>query len=169
VDVFEAARTVLAVRQYIPRPVPPATARRILDAGRLTGSSMNGQPWHFVLVDSPEALEGLGRVAATGRFISQAGMAIAVAIDKTEYAVSDASRAIQSMILTAWSEGVASNWAGFFHLEQAKSLLGIPEQLDLFAIVAFGYGATPPSRGMKKRKALSAVVHYGRFGNPFAP
>ncbi len=35
-------------------------------------------------------------------------------IDKAEEAaVSDASRAIQSMILTAWSEGIASNWAGF--------------------------------------------------------
>jgi nitroreductase len=72
------------------------------------------------------------------------------------------------MILTAWSEGVASNWAGFFRLEQAKTMLGIPEQLDLFAIVAFGYAATPPSRGMKKRRALSEVAHYGRFGNPFA-
>jgi nitroreductase len=129
---------------------------------------MNGQPWHFILVDRPEALEGLARVAPTGRFIAQAGMAIAVAINKTEYAVSDASRAIQSMILTAWSEGVASNWAGFFRLDEAKILLGIPDQMDLLAIVAFGYAPTSSAQGRKKRRALSEVAHYGRFGNPLA-
>ncbi len=42
-----------------------------------------------------------------GPYLAEAGMAVAVAIDKDEEsAVSDASRAIQSMILTAWSEGI---------------------------------------------------------------
>jgi nitroreductase len=44
-DVFQAVRTVLAVRDYQEKPVPPDVVRRIVEAGRLTGSSMNGQPW----------------------------------------------------------------------------------------------------------------------------
>ena len=166
-EAFESVRTVLAVRKYAQGVVPPETTRRILEAGRLTGSSMNRQPWHFVLVDSRETLRDLGRLAPTGPYIAQGGMAIAVAIDKNEYAVYDASRAIQSMILAAWSDGIASNWVGFFGLEEAKALLGIPEHMNLFAIIAFGYAAVLAMQGKKNRRALSEVAHYGRFGNPF--
>jgi nitroreductase len=45
-EVFEAVRTVLAVRSYRDKPVPLDAARRIVEAGRLTASSMNAQPIH---------------------------------------------------------------------------------------------------------------------------
>ncbi|HXV97131.1 MAG TPA: nitroreductase family protein, partial [Anaerolineae bacterium] len=47
-DTFETIRTLLAIRNYQDKPVPEENVRRILEAGRLTGSSMNGQPWHFI-------------------------------------------------------------------------------------------------------------------------
>jgi nitroreductase len=65
-DVFEAVRTVLAVRDYQDKPVPPDLVRQIVEAGRLTGSSMNGQPWHFVVVEQRETLRRLGALAPTG-------------------------------------------------------------------------------------------------------
>jgi len=112
-QVFDAVRTVLAVRNYQDKPVPPDVVRRIVEAGRLTASSRNGQPWHFIVVENRDTLRQLGALARTGPYIAQAPLAIVVAIAKTEFAVSDASRAIQSMILAAWSEGVGSNWVGF--------------------------------------------------------
>jgi nitroreductase len=166
-DVVEAVRTVLAVRRFLPNAVPPEIVRAILEAGRLTASSMNRQPWHFVLVDDRPTLQALAGAAPTGPYIAEAGMALAVAIDRTEYAVSDASRAIQSMVLSAWSQGVASNWVGFFGLERAKSILDIPASIDLLAILAFGYPASPSARGRKNRKPLSEIAHDGRFGVPF--
>jgi len=42
--VFEAARTVLSVRDYLDKTVPADVVRRVVEAGRLTASSMNGQP-----------------------------------------------------------------------------------------------------------------------------
>lgn len=53
-EVFETVQTVLAVRSYQDKAVPPDVVRRIVEAGRLTGSSMNGQPWHFVVVENRE-------------------------------------------------------------------------------------------------------------------
>jgi nitroreductase len=167
-EAFEAVRTVLAVRNYQDQPLPPQLMRRIVEAGRLTASGMNGQPWHFIVVENPETLRQLGRLARTGPYIAGAAAAVVVAIEKTKFAVSDASRAIQSMILTAWSEGVGSNWAGFLGLTEVKSLLGIPEDLDLLAILPFGYPAQAHGRGKKQRKALSEVAHRERFGQPFA-
>jgi nitroreductase len=45
------------------------------------------------------------------------------------------------MILAAWSEGVGSNWVGFRGLEEVKSLLSIPDELEVLAIIPFGYPA----------------------------
>jgi nitroreductase len=165
--VFEAVRTVLAVRTYQDKPVPPDVVRRIVEAGRLTASSMNAQPWHFVVVEDRDTLRQLGALARTGRYVAQAPLAVVVAIEETRFAVSDASRAIQSMILTAWSEGVGSNWVGFMGLTEVKSLLGIPDELEVLAIVPFGYPAQAIGRGKKQRKSLSEVAHRERFGQPF--
>jgi len=167
-EVFEAARTMLAVRNYQDKPVPPDVVRRIVEAGRLTGSSMNGQPWHFIVVENRDMLRQLGALARTGPYIAQAALAIVVAIEKTRFAVSDASRAIQSMMLTAWSDGVGSNWVGFLGPAEVKPLLGIPEDLDVLAIIPFGYPAQAVGKGKKQRKPLSKVAHRERFGQSFA-
>jgi len=147
--------------------VPPEVVRRIVEAGRLTGSSMNGQPWRFIVVENPDTLRQIGAVAGSGPYIAQAPLAVVVAIEKTRFAVSDASRAIQSMILAAWAEGVASNWVGFMGPAEVKPLLGIPEALDVLAILPFGYPAQAAGQGKKERKPLSEVAHREQFGQPF--
>ncbi len=166
-EVFEAVRTILAIRDYQDKPVPPETVSRIVEAGRLTGSSMNRQPWHFIVVQDRDSLRQLGALAKTGPYIAQAALAIVVAIQRTPFSVSDGSRAIQSMMLSAWSEGVGSNWVGFMGLTEVKPLLGIPADVDVLAIIPFGYPAKPVGKGKKNRKPLSEVVHLERFGQPF--
>jgi nitroreductase len=166
-DVFEAIRTMQAVRQYQDRPVADDVLRQVLEAGRLTASGMNAQPWHFIVIQDPETLRQLGTLARTGPYIAGAPVAIAVAVDRTRLAVSDASRAIHSMLLTAWGNGVGGNWVGFGGLDDAKPLLGIPEELDLLAIVPLGYPAVAVGRGKKERKPLAEVASRERYGQPF--
>jgi nitroreductase len=166
-DTYEAVRTVLAVRKYQDKPVAPDVIRRIVEAGRLTASSMNGQPWHFIVVEDRDTLRQLGTLARTGPYIAQARLAIVVVIEKTAFAVSDASRAIQSMILTAWADGVGSNWVGFLGLDEVKPLLNIPANLDVLAILPFGYPMATVGKGKKERKPLSEVANLNRFGQPF--
>ncbi len=167
-ETYEAIRTVLAVRAYEDRPVPAETIRRIVEAGRLTGSSMNLQPWHFVVVEQRETLVRLGALAQSGRYTADAAFAIIVATEPSRFAVSDGSRAIQSMMLAAWAEGVGSNWVGFQGMDEAKALLGIPAEMDVLAIVPFGYPTQALGQGIKNRKTLAEVGHRERFGNPFA-
>ena len=166
-DVFETVRTVLAVRAYQDKPIPAEVVRRIVESAWLTASSINGQPWHFIVVENRDTLKELGALARTGPYIAQAPLAVVVAMDKSPYAVSDASRAIQSMILTAWSEGVGSNWVGFQNLEQIKPLLEIPPEVEVMAIVPFGYPVKKLGKGRKNRKPLAQVAHRESFGHPF--
>lgn len=167
-DVNEAIRTLLAVRSYQDRPVPEEVLRRILEAGRLSASASNKQPWHFLVVQDRDTLRQLGASTRHGPYIAEAPLAILVAVDRTPFAVSDASRAIQDMMLAAWDEGVGSNWVGFTGiLDPIKPLLGIPDDLDVLAILPFGYPVDPIGQGKKTRKPLSDIAHRERWGTQF--
>jgi nitroreductase len=71
------------------------------------------------------------------------------------------------MILTAWGDGVGSNWTGFAGLEAVRKEFGLPDAYDVLAVVPLGY----PKRkilGKKKRKPFNEVVSGERFGTPLA-
>lgn len=168
-EVYEAVKTVLAVRRYEEKPIPPELVAQIVEAGRLTASSMNRQPWHFIVVEEPETLQQMGNLARTGPYIADAPLAIAVAIEKeSPYGVSDASRAIQSMVLTAWGAGVGSNWVGFKNLGDVGALLDVPESFEVLAVLSLGYPTRDLGQGKKQRKPLAEVASRERFGQPFA-
>jgi nitroreductase len=56
-DVIDAVRTVLAVREFQDKPVPTDAARRIVEAAWLAPSAANRRPWHFIAVDDRDTLK----------------------------------------------------------------------------------------------------------------
>ncbi len=112
-------------------------------------------------------MQKLGELVRTGRYIPQAAFAVIVGMEDSVFAVSDASRAIQSMVLTAWSEGVGSNWTGFHGLKEVNAPFGIPAEIEILAVVPFGYPARKIGKGKKNRKPFGQVVHRGRFGQAY--
>ena len=166
--VFDAVRTMVAVRDYADRPVPDDVVMNIVEAAHLSASSMNGQPWHFVVVRDRETLRRFAALVRSGRYVSGAALAVVVAARKdSPFGLSDASRAIQSMMLTAWADGVGSNWVGFAGMSEVANLTGIPDDYDVVAIVPFGYPSHPATRGRKDRKPLGEIASAETFGDPF--
>jgi hypothetical protein len=55
-EVFDAVRTVLAVREFQDNPVPPDAARRILQAARLARQFRHSRPATIRLFASPKAI-----------------------------------------------------------------------------------------------------------------
>lgn len=70
------------------------------------------------------------------------------------------------MILTAWGDGVGSNWTGFGGLEGVRKRVGLPDSYEVLAVIPFGYPKRALGRGKKKRKAIAEVVSTERFGTP---
>jgi nitroreductase len=167
-QVFEAVRTVLAVREYQDKPIPDDVLGRIVEAGHLSASASNAQPWHFVVVRDRSGLRDLGGLVAHGPYIAGAAAAVVVAYEKANpLGISDVSRAIQSMILVAWGDGVGSNWTGFGQLDGVRKKVGLPDKYEVLAVVPFGYPKRKIGLGKKKRKPLAEVASGERFGNPF--
>lgn len=45
------------------------------------------------------------------------------------------------------SEGVGSNWTGFLGMAEVKALLNIPAQMEVLAVVPFGYPVQSKTKG----------------------
>jgi len=164
--VEDAIQTLLAVRAFTDQPVSDEVIHRILEAGRLTASSQNRQPWHFIVVRNRATLSALADAAKTGPYIAGAAFAIVVAVTPTKPAISDASRAIQDMMLVGWDHGLGSNWVGSpGRMGEINTLLGIPDDIEVVSIVPFGYPAHAVGKGRKQRKPLEEIVHWERWEN----
>lgn len=170
-QVYDAVRSRLTVREFKADAVPDDVIHKLLEAGRLAPTSRNLQPWHFVVIRDKDTLKQIGDIASSGQFTADAPMAIAIAMENADRADLDAGRALQQMELVAWEEGLGTCFVGLRIEEQnraVKRLLGIPDDFVLVTILPFGYrkDTNMGAQGRKNRKPLSQVAHGERFGNP---
>ena len=164
---WDAIRARRNVRAYDDRPIPPEHLERILEAAWRTPSSMNEQPWDFVLCTEREALE---RLAETWRYAQHvAGSAATVALvapiptdqDARDWIFYDMGQATMSMMLAAADLGIGSGHAALDDQALARQILGIPEDRFCVGLVAFGYPADRPLAPIMRprRRSFDEVVH----------
>ncbi len=163
-DVEQAIRQRVTVREFKPDPVPKAVIEKVLSAGRWAPSQRNRQLWRFVVVQEKATLEKLAALSGSGGHIAKAPLAIAMAMTEAKgmYQL-DAGRAIQQMELMAWSLGLGMGFVGGLDKDAAKQLLGIPAAMELVAIMDFGYRTE--AKGGKKRMPLAELVSRERYGD----
>jgi nitroreductase len=89
--------------------VPDAAVRRILEAGRIAGSSRNRRPWRFLVVADPGVRERLAEAVYAPGNVRGAALVVAVAVRGSGPTAFDAGRAAQNMMPAAWNdEGIGS-------------------------------------------------------------
>ena len=169
-DVLSCVRSRRTVRSFRSDTVPDSIIDKILDAARWTPSSRNQQPWHLIVVKNRQTLTEISRIAASGRFISDAPLAIAIAMENADRPELDAGRALQQMELVAWAEGLGTCFVGLRLADQnqeVKRLLGIPEELELITVLPFGYRPDDfEGRGVP-RKPMPEIAHSERFSRAY--
>jgi nitroreductase len=166
-QVMKAIETMLAVRSYSSKPIADEIVTRIVQAGRLTGSSMNQQAWDFVVIRDRDTLRQLGELATTGPYIAAAQCAVAVVVPNSSVGIIDGARASQDMMLAAWEEGIGSNWVGNVDHDTIKKLLDVPVERMVLTVIPFGYPDRTIGAGRKNRKPLNDVAHREQFGKPY--
>lgn len=160
----------MEVRRYLSKPVSMSILLEVLEAGRLSPSAINKQPWRFIAIKDKEALRKIGSLCPSGPYVSEASFAVAIVVDsKNPWSQIDAARAVQSMMLVAWDKGVGSCWVGNIKRDEVKTLLSIPDELHLLTIIPFGYPEQPRRGTKKNRKPLSEVAYLETYGKPFSP
>jgi nitroreductase len=141
VDAFLAVASKREVREYSDRPVPAAAVRRILEAGRIAGSSRNRQLWRFLVVADPGVRERLAEAVYAGGNVRGAALVVAIAVRGGGPTAFDAGRAAQNMMLVAWNEGIGSCPNGVPDPDGAARVLGLVEDERPVIVLTFGYPA----------------------------
>ena len=141
--------------------------RKILNAGRRAQSSKNTQPWNFVAVQDKKRLLDLSACGAYAGHL--AGSALGVAIVTPPYTdrfsiMFDAGQAAAYMQLAAWEQGIGSVPATIYKRDQAKELLGLPDDKICYIALSFGYpeyeSAITRPRQRGGRRPFEETVHW---------
>ena len=165
--VFDAICLRRSIRKYKSDPVEKGKLERILEAGRLSPSAVNKQPWHFIVVRDPSVRESLRASYGQSWFVN-APLIIVVCADPNsawvrrdgeEFWKVDAAIALQDMILCATEEGLGTCWIGAFSEEPARRVLKIPEKIRIAAMTPLGY-ADESKEPVSDRKPLKKITHY---------
>jgi nitroreductase len=127
VETFLAIASKRDERRYDGRPLPEDVVTRILDAGRLSGSSRNTQNWKFVIGDAR-----LADVVWAPENVSTAALVVAIVGEAYPF---DVGRCAQNMMLAAWDLGVVSCPNGIRDPERAAELTSGEVKM----ILSFGY------------------------------
>lgn len=168
-DTFLAIASRRDERRYLPDPLPDDVVGRILDAGRLSGSSGNSQPWAFVVASSRARVKRLSEAVFVPDNLLSAGLVVTVVVSGKGPVSFDAGRAAQNMLLTAWNEGVASCPNGIRDAEAVHEALGLAEDERATIVLSFGLPERrrdPESRDAPEwsaranRKPLDEVVRF---------
>jgi nitroreductase len=168
-DTYETILSLRSVRQFdLSRPIEEAALNRILQAGRMSGSSKDSQPWWFIVVKDRATLQALSRTGDYAQHLAGAAFAVAIVFDPGFYRGEfDSGRAVQNMMLAAWNDGLGSCLASMHREDDCKAALGVPHELRLQHIISFGYplpvDQSIPVVPKRRRKPLDEIVMHERW------
>ena len=150
-------------RSYTGQAIPDETLERILQAGRMAGSSKNTQPWRFVVLRDPARKAELAACGQFAQHVPTAPLVIAIVLAPGGGGF-DAGRTGQNMMLAAWAEGITSCPVAMHDRECAARVLGVPEDHQVAMVLTFGYPESKESmhRGIA-RTPLSELVREERW------
>ncbi len=161
-EAYQATLSKRDRREYVDRAIPADALHRILQAGRMAGSSSNSQPVRYVVMQDRANIQALIPFGRGTSPLKTAPLFI-LALLKDGARDFDVGRSFQNMMVTAWAEGIASCPVGLQD-PAANGAINLPEGYTISIGVAFGYpvaGDPPPSRG--PRLALDELYHQERW------
>lgn len=144
--MLDTIKTRRSIRQFKEQPVPDNVIYEILEAGRWSPSGKNNQPWRFVIIKNKDIKEKLASLTKYSSIVKNADFCIALfyntpsGYDRDKDLMSLGS-CIQNMLLQAHSSGIGSVWLGEIlkNKEKINPILGIGEENENMALIAFGY------------------------------
>ncbi|MFI3305808.1 MAG: nitroreductase family protein [Rikenellaceae bacterium] len=152
-----------SVRSYTERTVSKEQLVELVKAGMAAPSSMNRQPWRFVVIQERATLDKLGEIKPP---VAKAPAAIVVLGDTkvSNSWVLDCSAVTQNILIAATSMGLGTVWTGAYGNAKFESLLketlDLPDGVMPLSVIAVGYadGVQTP-----KDKFDESKIHFGSY------
>ncbi len=154
-----------SVRQYQDRPVEKEKVELMLRAAMAAPSAMNQQPWEYYVVTRREMIERLSESTPYTGCAKEAPLVFAACYRKEclrpMFAQIDMSASVENLLLEADELGLGAVWMGIAPIEDrmelVKKIVGIPNELEVFALIACGY---PLKEQAQQDRYEESRVHY---------
>ena len=177
--MFELIAGWQSDRKYSDRPVEKEKLERIIEAGRMSPSACNAQPWKFIVITQPELVSRVAEAASArlidmNSFVAQAPVQIIVVREKPnfsskvgatiknkDYSLIDIGIASENICLQAKAEGLGSCMIGWFDESMLRKILNIPRSKRVELIITIGYSLS--EQRQKKRKPADETVSYNKY------
>jgi nitroreductase len=182
VRLDEAIKGRRSIRRFQQREVPEPVIRDLLDLARHAPSSMNGQPWRFVVVRDEKTKKKIAAIknkycppvkqAFRADFLQSAPVIIVICVERKksfEREVENAVLAAAFLLLAAYSRGLGTVYMSAYRTgekgieEEFRQALGIPDGVDPVTMIPLGYPDEVP--GSKDLVSLDEVVFFEAFGD----
>jgi nitroreductase len=141
--VLRALRKTRQIRSFTDEPVSEDDLHAILEVSRWTGSSMNTQPWQFIVVRDADVRRQIGEISVHARYVSKAPLAIAIAMpgDDSESDAYDEARVAERILIaaSAMDLGAGIGWIEEKDYAAIGELLGVTAPAFVRTIVSIGH------------------------------
>jgi len=166
-DVHDLIRHRWSPRAFDPeRPVSRADLLRLFEAARWAPSSLNEQPWRFVVVrhDGSQAAweAAVASLSATNRTWAVSAPVLALVsvrltLERNEQsnplAWYDAGQAVALLTLQATAQGLSVRQMEGFDHDHARRVFQVPDGFDPIVMMAIGYAGDPDALTIDKHRA----------------
>lgn len=167
-EVMEAIQKRHSSRGFADREVEPEKLRLIAEAGRLAPTASNQQlEKHIVVTDKALIREMVGAcrdqkwVASAPAVLVECASGDRTMLCGHSARVMDGAIAMSFMMLEAVSLGLQSVWLGSFEQDKVRTLLNIPEDYVVTAVLPLGY---PEKEGAPRpKKSAEETVVFDRM------
>lgn len=146
---LKLAKERCSVRKFKDQTIEQEKIQAILEAAKVAPTACNNQPQKIYVVKSEELRKKLGEVC---KYTFDAPLIFVIGYDKNRdwknklipgYSSGETDAAIvcTHMMLEAWELGIGSCWVGYFDAATVAGVLGLPENVQVTAMLPVGYAA----------------------------
>jgi nitroreductase len=175
-----------STRAFASTSIKPETLTSLMEAARWAPSSMNEQPWSFIVATKENKSDFdrlLGCLVKFNVQWAQHAPALLLSVAKltfesgelNRHALHDVGQAIANLTFQAMVSGLVVHQMAGFEVEKARREFSIPQDYEPVAAAAIGYpgnSADLPEKlrqrdaSPRKRKPLANFVFEGGWGHP---
>jgi nitroreductase len=174
-ETIEAIKSRRSIRKFKDNNIPNELLEKVIQAASFAPSWKNTQITRYIAIENKEVME---RIAATDvpdfnrKIIRNAPLLLALAVVKNRsgyerdgsfstskgsgWEMFDCGIAAQTLCLSAQEYGLGTVILGVFDHQEVSTILNIPKDQDLVAMIAIGYPDEAPV--MPKRKEIQDIM-----------
>lgn len=173
-NFIEIAKKRQSCRAYNKnKPVEKEKIEAILEAGRLSPSACNGQPYHFTVCTGDSARKVASETMSMGmnKFAAQAPVMIVISeedyvktaalgakIKNNDYRSIDIGIAAAYITAEAEAQGLSTCILGWFNDKKIREICGLDKTVRL--VITLGYAIDEDHLREKKRKTSEELITY---------